>query len=113
MIVVGLDRAGAVAEISWRPIILNPAGWGTSPDHETATRMLEDFDRYCQELQDGSFATRFYEDMTSGLLRTQWADFRAAFRNGGIRGVGAKLARLRGRHVRRLIHRLIPGRFRS
>ena len=49
----------------------------------------------------------FYDDVSKGLARLYLRDARAAFRGAGIRGLASKARRMRLRHVKRLVHKVI------
>ncbi len=107
LVAVGLDARGAVARVEVRPIYLAGPGWGSVPSPEAAQAILARFRRVSSEIADGSYRGRFYGDVSQGLLRTQARDILTAYRQGGLRGVLGKFRRLRMRHVRRLVHRLL------
>ena len=100
------DERGTVVQVEARPIELDADGWGTIPDSEADGRIHTRFFELSQQLDTGEYAREFYRDTGQSLVRTQVADFVAAFRAAGLAGVARKLARLRMKHVRRLFFKL-------
>ena len=103
VLVAALDMGGALASLEVRPVCIAESGFGTVPSPEIASAILDRFHSLSAELADGSFARLFYRDMADGLLQLHLRDVRAAFRQEGVRGLARKAARLRMRHVRRLV----------
>jgi hypothetical protein len=102
--VLGVDRDGRPASVEVRPLALVGPGWGAVPDSTTARVILDRFSQVSDAIRDGSSAQQFYDDMSTGLMRRQLRDVRAAFRRGGLAGVLRKLGRLRRTHLMRLWH---------
>jgi hypothetical protein len=102
--VLGVDRDGRPASLEVRPVTLVGPGWGAVPDGAARRVILDRFWQVSDSIRDGSSAQQFYDDMSSGLVRRQLRDVRAAFRRAGLAGVVRKLGRLRRRHVVRLWH---------
>jgi hypothetical protein len=90
-----------------RPVYLTGSGWGSVPSAREAEIILERFKAVSQEIADGSYRKVFYQDMGQGLVRRQIRDTLIAYRRAGVRGVANKLRRLRMRHIRRLVHKLV------
>lgn len=104
IVMAGLNRKGSLECVEMRPIFLDETGWGAVPDKETEEHLLKRFVRLSEEISEGSYANRFYKDVSSGLIQHHCFDAMAAFRAGGIRGVAQKFSRLRMKHLYRLIH---------
>ena len=86
---------------------LDGAGFGKIPGAETKQEMLARFRGLSAELEDGSYERLFYDDVSQGLARLYMRDARAAFRAAGIRGLARKARRMRLRHLKRLVHKVI------
>jgi capsule synthesis protein PGA_cap len=110
VVVAGLDGAGRLVEAEVRPVALADDGWGEVPSAAAAEAMATRFRAVSREIEDGSFRTAFYDDMSSGLVRRQLRDAVRAYRNAGARGLVAKLRRARLKHLRRLLFKLAPRR---
>jgi poly-gamma-glutamate capsule biosynthesis protein CapA/YwtB (metallophosphatase superfamily) len=107
VVVVGLTSQGNLARIEVRPVLLDDSGFGRVPLPAVGTAILERFRSLSKEIEDGSSARYFYDDMAQGLVRIYLRDVRAALRQSGIRGVARKAGRVRMRHVKRLVRALI------
>lgn len=106
VVVAGLNCRGNLVRVEVRPLLLDKNGFGNVPPPEISGSMLARFKQLSVELADGSFARRFYQDMSRGLLELYVRDVRQAYREDGIRGLARKAGRLRMRHVRRLAHKV-------
>jgi poly-gamma-glutamate capsule biosynthesis protein CapA/YwtB (metallophosphatase superfamily) len=106
-VVVGLDASGELARIEVHPIYLEETGWGTIPNAAQADAILDRFMSLSQEIQNGSYRRLFYQETGKGLVGRQFRDVRAAFANGGLRGLASKLTRVRMRHLRRVFYRTV------
>jgi poly-gamma-glutamate capsule biosynthesis protein CapA/YwtB (metallophosphatase superfamily) len=106
-VVVGLDTSGELTRIEVHPIYLEDTGWGTIPCPLRAGEILDRFLSLSQEIRDGSFRRLFYRETGNGLFGRQFRDVRAAFDNGGLRGLASKLTRLRLRHLRRMFYKTV------
>ena len=104
VVVVGIDRSGSLVRIEVQPVQLEQTGCGRIPSFADAYRILERFHLLSEEIAQGSYRQRFYADIRSDLLRRQFRDMRAAFENGGLRGLATKLGRVRMRHLNRALH---------
>jgi poly-gamma-glutamate capsule biosynthesis protein CapA/YwtB (metallophosphatase superfamily) len=104
IVVAGFDTAGKVAEVTVRPVYLPDLGIGEVPTPEMAETILSRFGTLSVEIAEGSYAARFYKDMSSGLVQLYLRDVNAAFRHSGLRGLAQKAARVRLSHVKRLMH---------
>jgi hypothetical protein len=69
-----------------------------------ARAILNRFIQLSEEIAQGVYRQRFYRDVRTDLWQKQFRDFQAAIRNGGIRGLAAKLVRIRTRHLHRVFH---------
>jgi poly-gamma-glutamate synthesis protein (capsule biosynthesis protein) len=105
--VVGLDRHGRMASLEARPILLGTDGFGSVPPPRASREVLERFRALSAETSDGSWKRRFYREISQDLLHLYSRDVKAAYRSGGVGAIARKAGRLRGRHVRRLIHSVI------
>jgi hypothetical protein len=107
IVVLGFNALGKLARVEVRPVLLDDDGFGRVPDAESSRSILDRFLALSQELASGSYKRRFYEDTARGLLQFSARDVRTAFRNLGVRGLFDKARRIRGRHVRRLMHAVL------
>lgn len=107
VVVVGITRRGEMASIEVRPVLLGANGFGATPTPRVAREILERFGAISGEIADGSCERLFYHDISQGLLRLYARDVKAAYRAGGIQALARKVSRIRTRHVRRLVHRVI------
>jgi hypothetical protein len=107
VIVVGLNRGGELVELEARPVLLDETGFGTVPDPALTEVILRWLMRLSNEVADGSFARSFYSDVSGGLLQFYLRDAKTALRESGLRGLARKASRVRVRHVRRLVHKVV------
>jgi hypothetical protein len=107
ILVAGLSETGALLRLEVRPVWLDESGFGQIPDVEKKQEILARFGSLGAEIGDGSYERLFYHDVSQGLARLYMRDARAAFRAAGIRGLARKAGRVRLRHVRRLMHKVI------
>jgi len=105
--VAGLDRHGQMASMEVRPLLLKADGFGSIPSAHASREILDRFRMLSDEVADGSWERHFYHEISQGLLRLYTRDLKAAYRAGGMRALARKASRVRGRHVRRLVHRVI------
>jgi hypothetical protein len=101
---IGLNSEGRIASVEARPIYLADRGWGTIPTREQEESILGSFLAVSREILDGSYEHEFYSDAGRHFLQAQWRDLTLAFNRAGMRGVLAKVARLRMGHLRTLFH---------
>lgn len=106
-VVAGLDASGALASVELRPVWISESGFGEAASSERAAEILRRYDQLSAEISDGSYERLFYHDVSPGLVGLHIRDVRSAYRQGGIRGLARKAARLRMRHVRRLVHKVV------
>jgi hypothetical protein len=107
VVCVGLDSGGSLAHVEARPVVLDDAGFGMIPVAEDGGRILTRFQHFSQELSDGSYEQRFYRDISQGLLRLYARDIRSAYQQAGFKGLVRKIRRVRVRHARRLVHKVM------
>ena len=107
IVVAGLSASGALVRLEVRPVWLDESGFGSVPGAAAKQEMLEHFRALSAEIDDGSYERLFYRDVSQGLTRLYLRDARAAFRAAGIRGLANKARRVRVRHVKRLVHKVI------
>jgi hypothetical protein len=107
IVVAGLSLRGDLVRLEVRPTQIAETGFGEIPSPEIGQIILNRFQVLSAEIADGSFERLFYEDMSRGLLQLYARDARAAFRQSGIRGLARKASRLRVRHVRRLVRKVM------
>jgi hypothetical protein len=107
LIVVGFHSDGSLASVEVRPLWLSESGFAEIPSLEISSAILNRFLDLSAEIADGSFASRFYEDASRGLVPLYARDLRAAFRHSGMLGLARKAKRIRSRHLRRLLHGVI------
>jgi hypothetical protein len=103
MVVAGLSATGQLV----RPVWLDEHGFGSVPGAAAKLEILERFRGLSAEVDDGSYERLFYHDVSPGLTRLYLRDARAEFRAAGIRGLAQKARRVRVRHVKRLVHKVI------
>jgi poly-gamma-glutamate capsule biosynthesis protein CapA/YwtB (metallophosphatase superfamily) len=106
VIVAGFNASGELARVEVRPVFLEENGFGTIPEAREAHTILARFHQLSWEIADGSYEKLFYRDLSPGLVRLYLRDVRAAYRERGIRGLAAKVRRIRARHVKRLVHKV-------
>ncbi len=107
VIVAGLHSDGSIGSIEIRPLLLAESGFGVAPPVETARAILDRFLGLSREISDGSFARRFYKDVSPGALPLYSRDLRAAYRQSGLSGLLGKVRRIRPRHIRRILHGMV------
>jgi len=107
IVVAALSASGALVRLEVRPVCLDESGFGQVPGAEKKQEMLARFGGLSTEIENGSYERLFYHDVSQGLARLYMRDARAAFRAGGIRGLASKARRVRLRHVKRLVHKVI------
>lgn len=107
VVVAGLDEHGDLARLEVRPIWLGESGFGEIPAPDISKIILDRFQALSREISDHSYKRLFYQDVSRGLLQLYARDARSAFRQSGLRGVMRKASRLRMRHVRRLVHKVV------
>jgi hypothetical protein len=107
IVVASLTARGDLARIEVRPVLLSASGFGTVPGAEMCDTILDRFRRLSSEIEDGSFERLFYRDISQHLLQFYLRDARTAFGQYGVRGLARKAGRMRMRHVRRLVRKVI------
>jgi stage V sporulation protein B len=100
---LGLDADGRPARIAYEALVLGADGVAVCATGEARERVCERVERVAREVADGSYRSAFYGDTSGGFLWKQVRDTRAALRAGGLRGVRAKIKRMRPRHFRTLV----------
>jgi poly-gamma-glutamate synthesis protein (capsule biosynthesis protein) len=105
--VAGFDAEGRLAQIEARPVLLNAAGFGTAPARDDADAILARFLKLSNEIATGEYVRVYYDEASRGLGGLYLRDVRAAYRSGGIAGVARKAGRLRLRHVKRLVRKVV------
>jgi hypothetical protein len=107
IVVVGLNNRSEMASLELRPVWLDTNGFGTIPSPEIGREILDRFERLSSEITDGSCERQFYREISKGLLNVYSRDVKAAYRSGGMRALARKAIRVRPRHVRRLVHKVL------
>jgi hypothetical protein len=107
IVVAGLSASGTLVQLEVRPVWLDASGFGSVPGAAAKQEILERFRTLSKEIDDGSYERLFYHDVSQGLARLYLRDARAVFRAAGIRGLAKKARRVRVRHVKRLVHKVI------
>lgn len=102
--VFDLDAAGDIVRAEVLPVYLEQSGWGRIPEAAETQTIITRFLRLSEEIAGNAYRHRFYSDIRKNLLERQLRDFQAAIHSGGIRGLAAKLGRIRMRHL----HRIFP-----
>jgi Bacterial capsule synthesis protein PGA_cap len=110
IVVAGLNRRAALASLEVRPVLLDADGFGSVPDALSSARILRRFCELSIELSDGTFAQKFYDEVAKDLGHVYLRDIRAAYRSGGWKALAKKARRVRMRHVRRLVHKVMGPR---
>jgi poly-gamma-glutamate synthesis protein (capsule biosynthesis protein) len=105
--IAGFDAKGEMTHLEVRPVLLNAAGFGTAPPRDDAATILNRFRQLSDELATGAFERMYYDEVSRGLGGLYLRDVRAAYRSGGIAGVAKKAGRLRLRHVKRLVRKVV------
>jgi Bacterial capsule synthesis protein PGA_cap len=108
VVIAGFDGVGNLLTLEVRPVLLGACGFGEIPSCETADAILNRFQSLSREFEYGTAARRFYEDVSPSLIPLYIRDVKAAFRESGMAGVVRKAKRARVRHLRRLLHGVIP-----
>lgn len=106
IVVTSFDSHTNLRQIEVRPVWIGESGFGAVPPPEISQSILKRFNLLSGEIRDGSYERLFYRDISAGLMHLHIRDVRAAFRQGGIRALARKAARLRMRHVRRLVRKV-------
>jgi len=104
LVLIGLNSDGRIVSVEAKPIYLAGRGWGAIPSGEQAESILASFLAVSREILDGSSEHGFYSDVGRHFLQAQWRDLSLAFNRAGVRGVLAKVARMRIGHLRTLFH---------
>jgi poly-gamma-glutamate capsule biosynthesis protein CapA/YwtB (metallophosphatase superfamily) len=104
VVVVGMDASSNIVNVEVLPVYLEQSGWGCVPDVAVARAILNRFVQLSAEIAQGVYRRRFYQDIRTDLWQKQFRDFKAALRNGGVRGLASKLVRIRTRHLNRIFH---------
>jgi hypothetical protein len=107
IVVAALTAEGHLVEVEIRAVLIDKGGFGQIPAEEDGTVMLDRFHNLSGEIDDGSYAKLFYHDASQGLVKLYLQDVRAAFHSAGVCGLSKKARRIRFRHVRRLVHKVI------
>jgi hypothetical protein len=107
VIVAGLSASGKLVSIETRPVLLDATGFGSIPSASDGLMILERFRILSAEIRNGSYQKTFYREVSKGLGRLYARDAQAAFRIAGLRGLARKAARLRVRHMKRLMHKVM------
>ena len=107
IVVAGFDARGQVARIEARSVLLDERGIGSVPP-AGVDPVLERFRLLSSRIADGSCARLFYREISPGFLRLYLRDSRRAFAESGVRGLARKARRIRLRHIRRLVHAVLP-----
>lgn len=105
--IAGLGAAGKMISLEVRPLLLDECGFGKIPNARNQQAILQHFCSLSAEIEDGSCDKLFYHDVSQGLGELYLRDARAAFRSAGMRGLAYKVGRVRLRHVKRLVHKVV------
>jgi hypothetical protein len=107
IVVAGLGATGELLDLEVRPVSLDVSGFGQIPAARNAKAILQRFRDLSTEINDGSYEKSFYHDVSQGMAQLYLRDARAAFRSAGLRGLAHKARRVRLRHVKRLVYKVI------
>jgi poly-gamma-glutamate capsule biosynthesis protein CapA/YwtB (metallophosphatase superfamily) len=105
VVVAGLHADGALASLEVHPVWLAHSGLAEA-SAPYARAVLDHFLHLTAEISEGTSARHFYEDVSPGLFPLYARDLRAAFQQSGMLGLARKARRIRGHHLRRLLHGL-------
>jgi hypothetical protein len=108
VVVAALDSRGELARIEIEPVLLDQNGFGSIPSPAECDAVPKRFRELSAHITDGSYARRFHREISPGLVRLYVRDARRAFEQAGLRGIARRAGRLRMRHVRRLMHSVLP-----
>lgn len=108
VVVAAFHSDASLASVEIRPVRLADSGFAELPSSQAGCCILDRFFGLSAEISDGTSARRFYEEVSSGVVPLYVRDLRAAFRQSGLRGLARKAGRIRPRHLRRLLHGVIP-----
>jgi poly-gamma-glutamate capsule biosynthesis protein CapA/YwtB (metallophosphatase superfamily) len=106
VVVAGFNRDGKFVRLEIRPVLLDENGFGRVPVVCERDKIFQRFRDLSNEISDGSYKEKFFQDVSRGLLQLYLRDAQAAFQLRGIRGLATKMGRVRLRHVRRLVHKV-------
>ena len=101
---IGLNAAGRVVSVEAIPLYLSGRGWTTIATREQEESINARFFAVSREILDGSYQHGFYNDIGENFVQVHWRDLQLAFSRAGMRGVLAKLSRVRKSHFRALLH---------
>ncbi len=107
-VVAALHPDASLASIEIRPVWLADSGFAEVPSPNLARAIIGRFLDLSSEIADGASAARFYQETSPGMVPLYARDLRAAFRQAGALGLARKATRVRPRHVRRLLHGVLP-----
>jgi hypothetical protein len=107
IVVARLSAAGEMLSLEIRPVAIDASGFGQIPADKNANAILQRFRDLSAEIGNGSYEKLFYHDVSQGMAQIYLRDARAAFRSAGIRGLAHKARRVRMRHVKRLVYKVI------
>ena len=107
IVVAGVNVRGDLVRIEVRPVLLDASGFGKIPVAEMSDTILERFRDLSSEIADGSWERLFYRDISQHLFQFYLRDARTAIQQSGMRGLARKAGRVRMRHVRRLVRKVI------
>lgn len=107
IIVASLNARGELVRLEARPILLDNCGFAYIPPATIGATILDRFHTLSNEITSGSNARFFYRDVSRGLFRHYLRDARAAFSHSGVPGLARKATRLRMRHIRRLVRKVM------
>lgn len=106
LVVAAIDSEGRLLQIEVRPVLIAENGFGAIPSQADSRAILQRFSRISAEIEDGSYESAFYRDVSNGLMRLYLRDARRAFQQLGMRGLARKASRVRMRHMKRLVHKV-------
>jgi hypothetical protein len=101
---IGLNAQGRVVSVEAKPLYLSGLGWTSIATREQEESISARFFAVSREILDGSYQHAFYNDIGENFVQAHWRDLRLAFSRAGMRGVLAKLSRVRKSHFRALLH---------
>lgn len=107
IVIAGINCGGKISSVEVRPIALASNGFAAIPVPPEGREILNRFAALSDEIADGSHEQMFYRDISQDLLRLYGRDVKAAFHAGGFRGLARKASRVRARHLRRIVHKVI------
>ena len=107
VVVASIGESRRLHSIEVRPVLLDEMGFGTVPLQTEASAILERFHNLSAEIDIGTYKREFYREASRGIGAIYARDAKSAFRSAGFRGIARRASRIRVRHLKRLMHKVI------